>query len=341
MIIPLSELSRELMEAASHKLMSLTEKTSKFTKVSRGHFEDPLSASLLMAGKKLKSTGDCDADHSIWTKSDTKFSPNNAARDHVIEHMLAHAKRIVDHVYDETESLTCLTPEWIMANPFCLQALVNATGDLAVTDFRAHFSINNSSDRSIGRTDAYRLFDIVMSSSLKPRDKTLSSLYRTVEGIVRDRNGRMLSEAFVRRELVSRGLDFVEDKGGRTQVVGMFSSSRADFCLPDNNAPRVIIEVKSADKRHGSVYGEAVNFRAIDRGPMHPDCVNIFIYDKEWPEQVLENARKLYDYVLPMRDCALAALIAQKHLSGINMKRRIIRVAVDEVEPEISLDDLL
>lgn len=316
----LSETASEEMRAVSACLQSLFLSTAGFSEVSEDDFSCPERGPILLAGKRLSCLGSAKANRSAWKTSDNDFEHAVAAGQVVAGKLRIRAAEIVDFVFDQTAQLTNVTPDWIMAHPYTLPVFVNATGTVSKKKFKSHFKLTNASDRSMGRTDATRIAEGIQADmALAPRE-IVAGMESLIEGIVRDQIGKVVNEAFIQQALDRLGVPYVRDEGGSNQIEGLVSASRADIAAPDNNNPKVFIEVRKSTANHASLYASSLMFSALDRRGRHPDSLAIMLYDGAWSgatKALMENA---FHYVFHVLESDRAAEIVHRHLSGEDMR---------------------
>jgi hypothetical protein len=326
------------MRAVSACLQSLFLSTSGFSEVSEADFACPEKGPLLLAGKRLTCLGSAKENRDAWKTAGIDFEHAVAAGQVVAAKLRIRAAEIVEFVFDETDQLTKVTPEWIMAHPYTLPVFANATGTISKKRFKNQFKLTTASDRSIGRTDATRIAEGIQPDMVLAPREVIAGMESLIEGIVRDQIGKVVNEAFIQQALDRRGVPYVRDEGGSNQIEGMVSASRADIAAPDNNDPKVFIEVRKSTANHASLYASSLMFSALDRRGRHPKSLAIMLYDGAWSGATKALMESAFHYVLHVLESDRAADIVRRHLDGEDMlpKRRMLALSFEEEAAAVS-----
>lgn len=331
----LSEIAEEIVTEVTRRLTELSAGTDGFRNVKARHFDCPATALLLMRGKGLSAASTPDESRALWRDSAAAFRHDRAATAALTEGLLRHAELLLDHVIETTRNFEAVTEEWIVANPSCLPVLTNSMGNYSKKQFKQKYGINAASNRKVGITDAARIRRAFGTETIKSRGEIMTSLYRTVEGISRDLVGKVVNEGFVKRPLEQAGIRFAQDgdKDAASAITGLFTTSKADFVIPDRHSPQAFIEVRGCDSQHASVYASQLCDSVANRCALHPDCLSILVYDK-WNKASLARLARFFDYLFPIQDSWKAVEIVKLHLSGKSMKRNVVSYLVERRTPE-------
>jgi hypothetical protein len=227
-----------------------------------------------------------------------------------------------DALNEATRGFTVLDPAFISAHSQYLPFLQHVGGLFSKAQLKRQ--VGSVSDTSISRPAGERLAaylaDRVDPASIR-KGEILRRLDSTLEGIVRDLIGRLLLESVVASALERERLPFVREKdyAGLTGVVYDF---RADFVLPNAEAPKAFVEVRKSSTRHASLYAKDKMFSAINWKGHRRDLLGVLVVDGPWTGATLQILAKVFDYVVPLgRSAELAQTIAA-YLAGDTSKLR-------------------
>ncbi|MBY3155375.1 hypothetical protein HFO56_23915 [Rhizobium laguerreae] len=320
MLKSLPETAAEEMCAVSACLQELFRKTRGFLKTSVGDFEEGLAKDLLMAGKRLECRGSPKANRKAWHGSPLAYEHSIAAGTVVTGKLRKQAAKIVGYVFDATSGLTELTVDWVTGHPFALPVFASATGTTS-KKFRNERNIGNSSDRRIGKTDAARIVATLRSGKILAKREVMAGMESAIEGIVRDRIGKVINEDFVRRALDEAGIPYLRDAPGADAIEGILGASRADFAIPAAAAPKAFIEVRKSGMNHASMFANDLSMTVIDRISRHPECVSILLFDGAWSGPAKEKLERAFDHVFHVLESDSAAATIKRHLAGEDMRK--------------------
>jgi hypothetical protein len=317
----LPETAAKEMGAVSACLQTLFLSTGGFKNASAEDFEDPLCRDLLMAGKRLGCLDSPEANMDAWHGSSVSFAHSVAAGTVVTAKLRRQAEKIVKFVFDATSSLTDMTVDWIVGHPFALPVFASATGTTS-KKFKSEQNIGNTRDWRIGRTDAARIVATLKSGKILPKREIMAGMESVIEGIVRDKIGKVINEDFVKRALDDHGIPYLRDAGGSAVIEGIIGASRADFAIPEAAAPKAFIEVRKSGTNHASMFSNDLSMTVIDRISRHPECVAILLIDGAWSAPAKGKLERVFDHVFHVLESDKAAATIKRHLGGEDMRRR-------------------
>ena len=322
---PLSETVSEGMRAVSACIQSLHVSTSGFNDVKAENFELVDNRRVLLAGKGIDFIGTPAECYDLWQKMDRDFVHATAASALVTPIAKATAAAILASVFKDTDRLKELGVDWVMAHPYAFPVYVNATAICAKKKFKSNLKLGGASDRKIGRKDAERIVEFIKHKPVLPEGEILAGMGALLEGIVRDKIGKVVSEDFVRLALEKAGLQFARDIGGTQVIRGLYCATRTDFALPCNAEPKAFIDVRKSAVNHSSHYASDLSNSVADRISAHPDCLAILVYDGDWSGPALERVARGYDHAFHILKSTDAVALVQKHLAGKD-QRKVDRV---------------
>lgn len=230
--------------------------------------------------------------------------------------------RYLDEIKAGTDGFCNWSPNFIKENPHALPLLQHLSGIFSKAALKKQ--VGSVSDNCISLAAAKRLAEL-LKTRVHPEDvregEILKRLESTLEGIVRDLIGRVMLESIVESALQVAGVPFKREEQ-YSALAGVVYDFRADFVVPDENAPKAFIEVRKSSSRHASLYAKDKMFSAINWKGKHPDMLAVLVVDGEWTTETLRVMARVFDYVVPIRHVDELAKAVGEYLEGDKTKLR-------------------
>ena len=223
---------------------------------------------------------------------------------------------LLDEIEKRTKGFTSFSAEFIRANPHCLPIFQHLAGIFSKSALKT--IVGSVSDNTISAPAAERLAK-VMHDRANPasvnKGEILQRLEATLEGIVRDLVGRVLLESIVDSALRKQNISFLRESD-YSSLTGVIYDFRADFILPNAEAPEVFIEVRKSSSRHASLYAKDKMFSAINWKGKHKKLLGVLVVDGEWTSETLRIMANVFDYVVPIARVPELTEILAAYLAG-------------------------
>jgi hypothetical protein len=220
----------------------------------------------------------------------------------------------------ETNHFKEFRPEYITKNPRMLpilQRLANIPSKAALKK-----TIGSVSDNTISQSASLKLANLLNERSpgrAINRGQILQSIEPTLEGIVRDLVGRVLLEDIVANALDTEGIEYKRE-ADYLRLKGVVYDFRADFVIPNEEAPKAFIEVRKSSSRHASLYAKDKMFSAINWKGQTKDLLAVLVVDGPWTMETLKIMTKVFDYVVPLSSTPEVARAISAYVNGDKTK---------------------
>jgi hypothetical protein len=239
---------------------------------------------------------------------------------------------LIKQAYKETRNFTHVSAPWIRSNPHLLPVLTHVAGLFSKEGLSK--AVGSVSDRSVSVPAARRLETLLstLGTNRVPKvSQVKERIKATTEGIVRDLVGRLLLEQFVAEALATAGVPFKREEEYES-LGGVVYDFRADFVIPDAAAPKAFVEVRKSSSRHASLYAKDKMFSAINWKGKHPECLGVLAVDGPWTQTSLEIMARVFDYVIPISQCAEVAARIRDYIDGDRtVLRWLIHFRIDKL----------
>jgi hypothetical protein len=246
--------------------------------------------------------------------------------------------RFLDSVEKMTKGFTVFDPDFIHDNPYLLPIFQHLAGVFSKAALKK--KVGAVSDTSISRPASGRLADLlrgrVRLESVNKGEilqRLESTLESTLEGIVRDLVGRVLLESIVDSALREREIPFKREDEYES-LPGVVYHFRADFVIPDADAPRAFIEVRKSSARHASLYAKDKMFSAINWKGSNEELLAVLVVDGEWTGETLRVMANVFDYVVPIGRIPELVETIRSYLDGDRSKLKwLIQFRITPANP--------
>lgn len=320
----LYNVARDEMERLIPIYFQLVNDTNNFNDVRPEHLSSAEKITILLAG--LRSHTDpnlVDSRRAVeeWERRlAVPFDIESSITTGVYYQLREVAERYYDLLVDETDSFASLNSTFIHKNPEFLPFLQHIGRFPSKAKLKEE--IGSVSDTNISKPAAQRLADFLnqrVDLASVNKNRVLTSIYSTLEGIVRDLVGRVLLETVVASALVDENLQFQREEE-YSSLSGVLYDFRADFVLPNAENPRAFIEVRKSSSRHASLYAKDKMFSAINWKGKHKELLGVIVVDGPWTEATLDVMTRVFDYVVPLNKCPMLAKTLSAYLQGDKSK---------------------
>lgn len=282
--------------------LGLAQASRGLTAVVPQHLADERARIIVMAGLGIQPRQSTpDEVHAEWQRRQAlSFDLETAITAGVYSNLRTVAESLYEEVRAQTNGFTRFEPAYLVDNPQVLPLLQHLSRVFSKAKLKE--LVGSVSDNSISRPAAERLCRL-LAERVDPKNvvkgEILKRLESTLEGIVRDLVGRVLLESIVDAALRRRRLRFLREDEYEA-LSGVVYDFRADFILPDANAPKVFIEVRKSSSRHASLYAKDKMFSAINWKGKTPDLLGVLVVDGAWTGETLRVMANVFDYVVPI-----------------------------------------
>lgn len=238
-----------------------------------------------------------------------------------LDEAVAH---LIDSLSRETKEFTEFDPDFIASNPQFLpifQRLLNVASKAKLKEL-----VGSVSDKSISKPAARRIVEqlSIRAGTVRPTTAQLqASMAPTLEGIVRDLVGRVLLENIVASALDGAGVAY-QRENEYAGIEGVVYKFRADFVIPNSEAPLVFIEVRKSSSRHASLYAKDKMFSAINWKGYNQRMMAVLITEGPWTAQTLQVMAKVFDYIIPLNRANEVAEVIAKYVAGDRTQLRTL-----------------
>lgn len=229
-------------------------------------------------------------------------------------------RRYLTEIEKGTDSFKNISDQFIKDNPHYLPVFQHLSGIFSKAALKRQ--VGSVSDNSISGPAAGRLGNLIrgrVDPTNVNHGEILQRLESTLEGIVRDLIGRVLLESLVETALKKEAVPFKREKEYST-LRGVIYDFRADFVLPNEEAPLAFIEVRKSSSRHASLYAKDKMFSAINWKARNQRLIGVLVVDGEWTAATLRIMAEVFDYVVPISHVAELSKNLSAYLNGDESK---------------------
>ncbi len=302
--------------------LDLVSRTNGLSNVTEANFTERIPRVILLAGKAADPTiSSPKAAFDEWTRrlalpfdveAGVSFGVYEEARKRG-DDLFALAKSI-------TSDFTEFRPESIAVHPELLPIWQHLSGTFSKAALKKE--IGSASDTGISKPASERIAKLLIAR-VNPKSvnkgEILKRLESTLEGIVRDLVGRILLESIVDSSLRKYDVEFQRESEYES-LKGVIYDFRADFVLPNSDAPKAFIEVRKSSSRHASLYAKDKMFSAINWKGRNKELLGVIVVDGEWTGETLKAMANIFDYVVPLSKIDELSQILKGYLAGDKSK---------------------
>jgi len=317
--------------------LKLARETHGLSIIKEQHLADQRLIVILLAGLGIRQFNVTAAQAvDEWKRrSAIPFDLETAITTEVYRHIRELGSTFLNSVDKTSNGFTEFDPVFIQKNPYLLPLLQHLAGIFSKSKLKE--LVGSVSDNSISKPAALRLAAL-LSERVDPKTvnkgEILQRLESTLEGIVRDLVGRVLLESIVASALADQGVPF-QREDEYSSLIGVIYDFRADFVLPNANAPLAFIEVRKSSSRHASLYAKDKMFSAINWKGHNPDLLAVLVVDGPWTKETLIVMAKVFDYVVPIGRVPELVEILKAYLAGDKTKLKwLIQFRIEQFEAE-------
>lgn len=303
-------------------MLQLTKETGEFHNPTREHFSDDDKSTVLLCGKgyQIKDLPDSsvDRENSWLGRSAMAFGIERAATSLLYTKIQPFISQLVEDAFGETDGFNSVNAVWINENPQYLPVMMHALGVFSKRELQKLVGKGTASDTGISKPVSENLaglFSNIDASTIPNRAQITERIKGTTEGIVRDLVGRLLLEEFVAQALINKDIPFLREEEYKN-LPGVVYDFRADFVVPNSEAPKAFIEVRKSSSGHASLYAKDKMFSAINWKGKHEKCLGIVVIDGPWTQTTLEIMSRVFDYVIPVEKASEVAEKIKQYLDG-------------------------
>ncbi len=311
-------LAREQMSEIVVDLLKLARLTKNFTKPPKKVWSNTSQTEMLLCGKgyHIEDISELPSQENAWLgRLAVPFSIELAATGMLYKRLRVFSDDLIKRAFAETEKFTKITPDWINANSHFLPVMMHVAGAFSKQELKKQ--IGSATDRAISRPASRKLaLLLTRTAGAIPNQKRVQERIKgTVEGIVRDLVGRLLLEQFVASALKRHKVPFKREEDYET-LEGVVYNFRADFVIPNPEAPKAFLEVRKSSSRHASLYAKDKMFSAINWKGQHKRCLGVLVIDGPWTDVTLRILARVFDYVIPIGQVDEVAAKIREYLDG-------------------------
>lgn len=317
--------------------LKLARETHGLSIIKEQHLADQRLIVILLAGLGIRQFNVTAAQAvDEWKRrSAIPFDLETAITTEVYRHIRELGSTFLNSVDKTSNGFTEFDPAFIQKNPYLLPLLQHLAGIFSKSKLKE--LVGSVSDNSISKPAALRLAAL-LSERVDPKTvnkgEILQRLESTLEGIVRDLVGRVLLESIVASALADQGVPF-QREDEYSSLIGVIYDFRADFVLPNANAPLAFIEVRKSSSRHASLYAKDKMFSAINWKGHNPDLLAVLVVDGPWTKETLIVMAKVFDYVVPIGRVPELVEIIKAYLAGDKSKLKwLIQFRIEQFEAD-------
>jgi hypothetical protein len=317
--------AKENMKHLISLYLKITGETAGLSNLLPEHFEDEETRELILAGfgSSLHSQTNVSSKQA-WSEWDRRkaihFDVEAAVSFGVYHKLRAKSEAILNEIERSTNSFSSWDAEQIRRHPYWLPLLQRIAGVFSKSALKR--VVGSVSDTGISQPGAQRLASFLgerVISSGVVKNEVLQRLEATLEGIVRDLVGRVLLEKIVESALESKNLPYKKEEEYNS-LRGVVYNFRSDFVIPNENNPKVFIEVRKSSSRHASLYAKDKMFSAINWKGANEDMIGVIVVDGPWTEATLRVMANVFDYVVPMERVNDLAETIEAYIHGDRSK---------------------
>ena len=308
--------------------LALAARTDGFNRIEVGHVTDVVERRIVLGGINSPLDEEQVSNEEVvneWARMQAvPFSVENAVTRGVYIKLRARVTELLERMESQTNGFTRFDAAFVSDNAYLLpvfQRLLNISSKSKLKE-----AVGSVNDNSISKPAGKRIADL-LNARQPGRAVTINdlrlSIEPTLEGIVRDLVGRVLLEDVVANALDVAGVQYKRESE-YSAIQGVVYSFRADFVAPDENDPRVFIEVRKSSSRHASLYAKDKMFSAINWKGHNRKLMAILVTEGPWTEQTLQVMAKVFDYVIPLRKASQMADIVAAYLNGDESQLRLL-----------------
>ena len=318
----LYRIADEEIRACISEYLSLLEASRAITDLRPEHLDTERKKVILLAGINVRDFSlSPEAAVEEWRRRQAlPFDIEIAVTTGVYINLRKAGAEYLNQIETATNGFSDFSPEFIKANPHCLPIFQHLAGVFSKSALKA--IVGSVSDNNLSNASAIKLSKL-LRERVKPeavnKGEILQRLEATLEGIVRDLVGRVLLESIVESALVKRRLPFCREADYKA-LSGVVYDFRADFVLPNADAPLAFVEVRKSSSRHASLYAKDKMFSAINWKGRHRDMLGVLVVDGEWTAETLRVMAKVFDYVVPISRVAELTETLEAYLNGDRTK---------------------
>ncbi len=315
--------------------LKLARETHGLSIVKEEHLADQRLIVILLAGLGIRQFNVTAAQAvDEWKRrSAIPFDLETAITTEVYRNIRELGSTFLNSVDKTSKGFTEFDPAFIQKNPYLLPLLQHLAGIFSKSKLKE--LVGSVSDNSISKPAALRLAAL-LSERVDPKTvnkgEILQRLESTLEGIVRDLVGRVLLESIVASALADQGVPFQREEE-YSSLTGVVYDFRADFVLPNADAPLTFIEVRKSSSRHASLYAKDKMFSAINWKGHNPDLLAVLVVDGPWTKETLTVMAKVFDYVVPIGRVPELVEILKAYLAGDKSKLKwLIQFRIEQFD---------
>jgi len=242
---------------------------------------------------------------------------------------------LVEELEQATASFMEFDPTFISSYPHFLPVLQRLADIPSKAELKRQ--IGSVSDNAVSAAAAERLAEILnrrQPGRAITRAQLLQSIEPTLEGIVRDLVGRVLLESIVANALDDAEVPYKRESeyGALNGVVYDF---RADFVIPNEQAPKAFIEVRKSSTRHASLYAKDKMFSAINWKGKNQGLLAVLVVDGPWTSATLRVMARVFDYIIRINRVSDVAEVISAYINGDQSKLKwLIDFSIHLANPE-------
>ncbi|WP_353081284.1 hypothetical protein [Tessaracoccus lapidicaptus] len=244
------------------------------------------------------------------------FSAEEAVTRGVYVALAGAVRELLGRLSAQSKGFTDFSAELIADNPSFLpvfQRLLNVSSKSKLKEL-----VGSVSDNSISKPAAQRIVEqlrLRRGATPPTVEQLQAAMAPTLEGIVRDLVGRVLLESVVASALDGASVPYKREDE-YSGIEGVVYKFRADFVIPNADAPLVFIEVRKSSSRHASLYAKDKMFSAINWKGHNEKLMAVLITEGPWTAQTLQVMSRVFDYVIPLNKSMEVADVISKYLAG-------------------------
>lgn len=313
--------------------LKLVRETHGLSIIEEHNLVDQRSIVILLAGLGIRqfNVTSTQAAEEWKRRSAIPFDLETAITTEVYRHIRELGATFLENVDKMSSGFTQFDPEFIQKNPYLLPLLQHLAGVFSKSKLKE--LVGTVSDNSISKPAAQRLAALLrerVDPKTVNKGEILQRLESTLEGIVRDLVGRVLLESVVASALTDQSVPFQREEE-YSFLRGVVYDFRADFVLPNADAPLAFIEVRKSSSRHASLYAKDKMFSAINWKGYNPELLAVLVVDGEWTKETLIVMAKVFDYVVPIGRVPELVEILKAYLAGDKSKLKwLIRFRIEQ-----------
>lgn len=305
--------------------LRLVEATNGLSQLAAADVADPDSRLVLLAGLDSPldpATTDPEAiAEEFERRRAVPFDVEMAVTRGVYTQLRERVSHLIDRLDRDTSEFRDITPDYICEHPEMLPIFQRLADISSKSELKRR--VGSVSDNAVSTTAATKLAQLIRERrpQYAARGQLIQSIEPTLEGIVRDLVGRVLLESIVANALDADDVPYQREKD-YDSLSGVVYDFRADFVVPNAEAPLAFVEVRKSSSRHASLYAKDKMFSAINWKGRHQDLLAVLVVDGPWTSETLRVMAGVFDYVVPLSASPRVAEVIKAYIEGDRSKLR-------------------